>query len=211
MNAFKKAADLEYPPAIRELGMLQMRGAPGIPADMSSALVTLVKASQMGDPKAKTALAKILLQPYRVWTNQPRALSLLKEASKTDAEANLILAKQFERGRRFKKSKFMATELYGRAAMLGNDDAILKLVGINNREAKAYLGQLYLEGKVIPQDLNLAHQYLTQSLDQGYTPAKLLLIDLATREKDMNHANDLLHQFVISQQGTPLTSKQSRQ
>jgi TPR repeat protein len=199
IRSLRRASDRGYTAATRELGLLYLTGRLGMPHNMGSAFNFLRYAAQQGDSKAMVVLAKIHLQPDRMWTNVDRVLELLKAASKTDAEASRILGTYHEAGYLVKKSLFMATEMYGRAARMGDMIALEKLRANGNREALAILGQVYAEGIVVPKDYNLAHKYYSEALTKGYSQAMLLLADLAQKEKEVDIWKYWKHEFATSQ------------
>jgi uncharacterized protein len=172
--------------------------------DAVKAEAWLRKAMEAKAPEAGARLAQFLLATSSEGRDVPRAaegLGLLREAAKTDPEANLALGAFAAQGR-FVKQDFAEAERYFEAAAgqgsvkawfdlgllhsgeLGFEDKIHPEIAVQhlekalaqgNIEAGRLLVKLYREGRRIPKDDARAIAILTQVAEKGNAEARFAL------------------------------------
>jgi TPR repeat protein len=113
LRILHEGANRNYATAFRGLGIAYVKGKFGAEVNMNKALQNLEKAVSMGDSKSKVALARILLQEGKPWTNTDRAVRILKDASRTDPEATLVLAKYVDQLEKQGKIRVMTPDDLG--------------------------------------------------------------------------------------------------
>ena len=194
VELFKKAANAQFSPALRELGKLYLKGE-GVEKSLNMAISLFKTASAKGDPEGMYLLANYYL--YKKDKDYNKIVPLLKASAKSgNLEAIQKLGKLYESGNGVKKSFKKAMKYYQLAAENGLTNSELRLGDYNyygtNKEidiwaakywyrkaakkndpyAQFMLGTFADQGLGEPVNKKLAVSYFSKSAKQGFAKAQ---------------------------------------
>lgn len=157
-----KAAESGSAYAAYLLGMAYLDGA-ALPQDISKGLENLSQSAAQGYASAEYALGKLLYRGQIIPQDTAKALALLERAAQKDHACAACLAGTIRLAAGDLRDVPLAIYLLKKAAGQGND------------HAQYQLGKLYLCGKDVEQDVDLAIRCLTASAEHGSQYARQLL------------------------------------
>ncbi len=152
---FSKAANMGYPPAMNELGMLYSRDQNELSANPDRSVELFTRSSDLGDPIGKLYLADTLMNktgPFSDFYNPQKAIALLKEsASMGEPRAMRKLGFFYDKGIGTQPDDLKAFQWYERAWQHGY------------ARAAGDLGIFYMTGRGVPaKDPAKAAQYFAE-------------------------------------------------
>ena len=151
MGALQAAAKLEYPPAMRLLGLMTLDGR-GTQATPEEGKRLLLLAGERGDDRALLALGERLLEGRGISVCVEEGLRYLEQAIQRNSEEALFaLGNRLIIGRNVAADVTRGRHLLERAAAIGFGPAILAMAS------------LLLDGKILPKDVTSARRWLEKA------------------------------------------------
>lgn len=177
---FLRAAHQEHAMAQWRLGSMYRIGRigdKGLDQDFYQARRWFEKAANNGERLAMADLGRLYAEGKGVAKNYSLAIKWLEKAiEKGDRGALVALGSMYETGKGVSKDEEKATEFYGKAANRGDyfGRQILedkRLADKGDAEAQYHIGESWLAGHGVVQDVDEGLRFLRKAADQGYVRA----------------------------------------
>jgi len=144
-QSFEKAAKLDHPLAMYQLGMMTQDGA-GVQQSHSQAVTWYRKAAEAGEPKAMSALGFMYLKGQGVRQDYSEAATLFERAGEQgNGNAFHNLAHMYREGLGVSKSEYTAEAFYEKAAELGYEASIHNLAHLYYAKGSYYKAATWVE------------------------------------------------------------------
>lgn len=171
IRIIEKLADLDYPKAIYEMGLIYYNGVYRT-KDVKKSFDLHKKAAELGDSDAQFEMYVLLSTGQGTEVDKSTALEWCKMA----AEQNQLRAV-------FNMGAFYAT---GQGVELDMKEAVnwyKKASDLGHGKASAILGVMYKKGSDVEQNDNLAEEYFTKAEEQEFDLSSFLKIQGITRKQ----------------------------
>jgi len=177
---FRQAAERDHAMAQWQLGSMYLIGRignEGLDKDFYQARVWFEKAANNGESLGMESLGRIYANGKGVAKNYSTAIKWFERAiEKGNRGALVALGSMHETGKVAPKDKERAMEFYRKAASLGDYSAgsILKDVPLaeqGDAEAQYRMGDLWLSGRGVVEDIDEGLRFLEKAANQGYVRA----------------------------------------
>ena len=181
---FRRAADREHAMAQWELGskyLIGRVGSEGVDQDFYQARKWFEKSANNGEPLGMEDLGRIYANGKGVAKNYPVAIKWFERAIENGNRGALAaLGSMYQTGKAVPKDNERANEFYRKAADRGDYNAkgILKdqpLAEQGDAEAQHRMGELWLFGRGVVEDIDEGLRFLEKAADLGYVRTIRLL------------------------------------